>query len=189
MAGVDPTVPLNLDIDLLFENLRNSHDLKIAGQCPGVFVAGGCGHSLRTVNSQKTFGWEDDCIAETRWRLQGNYCRGCVPQDGCPHHRQAVCRAAHIVQALNSMDENATLLSIDGVGAYDSISRRAMFRGLADMMSNAFTLQCRPAQGDGGGSGRIERGRAVLHILGRHLCRVLQTGSGRSTCHWKSNSE
>ena len=32
------------------------------------------------------------------------------------------------------MDENATLLSIDGVGAYDSISRRAMFRGLADMV-------------------------------------------------------
>ena len=27
----------------------------------------------------------------------------------------------------------ATLLSVDGTGAYDSISRRAMFRGLADM--------------------------------------------------------
>ena len=33
---------------------------------------------------------------------------------------------AHIEQALTSMDENTTLLSIDGVGAYDSISRRAM---------------------------------------------------------------
>ena len=39
-----------------------------------------------------------------------------------------------MVQVLTSMDENATLLSIDGVGAYDSISRRAMFRGLADMV-------------------------------------------------------
>ena len=41
---------------------------------------------------------------------------------------------ARIVQALTRMDENATLLSIDGVGAHDSISRRAMFRGLADMV-------------------------------------------------------
>ena len=41
---------------------------------------------------------------------------------------------AHIVQALTSFDERATLLSVDGVGAYDSISRRAMFQGLADMV-------------------------------------------------------
>ena len=37
---------------------------------------------------------------------------------------------AHVVQA----DPSATILSIDGVGAYDSISRRAMFRGLVDMV-------------------------------------------------------
>ena len=31
------------------------------------------------------------------------------------------------------MDSNATILSIDGVGAYDLISRRAMFQGVADL--------------------------------------------------------
>ena len=41
---------------------------------------------------------------------------------------------AHVVQALTSLDPSATILSIDGVGAYDSISRRAMFRGLMDMV-------------------------------------------------------
>ena len=40
---------------------------------------------------------------------------------------------AHVVQALTSLDPRATILSIDSVGAYDTISRRAMMRGLADM--------------------------------------------------------
>ena len=34
---------------------------------------------------------------------------------------------------MTSLDERATLLSLDGVGAYDTIARRAMFRGLADL--------------------------------------------------------
>ena len=53
---------------------------------------------------------------------------------------------AHIVQALTRMDENATLLSIDGVGAHDSISRRAMFRCFAGMSDGEkvipFVTQC-----------------------------------------------
>ena len=40
---------------------------------------------------------------------------------------------AHVVQALTSMDPSSTILSIDGVGVYDSVSRRSMFRGLLDM--------------------------------------------------------
>ena len=69
---------------------------------------------------------------------------------GCPHncttvHRRSRCgdpsiqhalsiRAgtecvAHVVQSLTSIDSNATVLSINGVGAYDFISRRAMFQG------------------------------------------------------------
>ena len=39
-----------------------------------------------------------------------------------------------MVQALTSMDDRATILSVDGVGAYDSISRNAMFQGVADMV-------------------------------------------------------
>ena len=58
---------------------------------------------------------------------------------GATHHFQHVlhpCRpecVAHVVQALTSLDPSATILSIDVVGAYDSISRRAMFRGVMDM--------------------------------------------------------
>ena len=40
---------------------------------------------------------------------------------------------AHVAQSLTSMDSNATILSSDGVGAYDFISRRAMFQGVADL--------------------------------------------------------
>ena len=37
-------------------------------------------------------------------------------------------------QALTGMDDEATILSVDGVGACDTISRNAMFQGLADMV-------------------------------------------------------
>ena len=40
----------------------------------------------------------------------------------------------HIVQAMTSEDREATILSIDGIGAYDLVSRNAMFRGVADMV-------------------------------------------------------
>ena len=39
-----------------------------------------------------------------------------------------------MVQALTGMDDEATILSVDAVGAYDTISRNAMFQGLADMV-------------------------------------------------------
>ena len=38
---------------------------------------------------------------------------------------------AHILQSLTDQDERATIVSIDGVGAYDLISRNAMLEGLA----------------------------------------------------------
>ena len=40
---------------------------------------------------------------------------------------------AHVVQALTELDPRTTILSIDGVGAFDNISRAAIFRGVADM--------------------------------------------------------
>ena len=40
----------------------------------------------------------------------------------------------HIVQAMTSEDREATILSIDGIGACDLVSRNAMFRGVADMV-------------------------------------------------------
>ena len=39
----------------------------------------------------------------------------------------------HALQALTSLDEDATVVSIDGVGAFDLISRNAMVSGLMAM--------------------------------------------------------
>ena len=39
-----------------------------------------------------------------------------------------------MVQAMTSEDREATILSTDGIGAYDLVSRNAMFRGVADMV-------------------------------------------------------
>ena len=40
----------------------------------------------------------------------------------------------HIVQALTSENLESTILSVDGIGAYDLISRNAMFQGVRDMV-------------------------------------------------------
>ena len=40
---------------------------------------------------------------------------------------------AHIVQSLSELDPRSTILSIDGVGAFDNISWATNFRGVADM--------------------------------------------------------
>ena len=40
---------------------------------------------------------------------------------------------AHILQTLTDVDERATIVSIDGIGAYDLISRNAMLQGLLMM--------------------------------------------------------
>ena len=40
---------------------------------------------------------------------------------------------AHVVQVLTSFHLRTTMFSIDGVGAYDTISRRAMMQGFVDM--------------------------------------------------------
>ena len=40
---------------------------------------------------------------------------------------------AHIIQSLTDQDERATIVSIDGVGAYDLISRNAMLEGMSSV--------------------------------------------------------
>ena len=40
---------------------------------------------------------------------------------------------AHVLQVLTESDPQATIVSIDGVGAYDSISRKAMLENLIAM--------------------------------------------------------
>ena len=40
---------------------------------------------------------------------------------------------AHIIQSLTELDPSTTVISVDGVGAFDSVSRSAMLSGLLDM--------------------------------------------------------
>ena len=40
---------------------------------------------------------------------------------------------AHALQVLTDQDPQSTVLSVDGIGAYDTISRNAMLRGLRHM--------------------------------------------------------
>ena len=40
---------------------------------------------------------------------------------------------AHILQVLTDLDPNATVVSVDGIGAYDLISRNSMLRGVRHM--------------------------------------------------------
>ena len=39
----------------------------------------------------------------------------------------------HVLQALTDNDETATILSVDGIGVFDLISRKSMMRGLLEV--------------------------------------------------------
>ena len=47
---------------------------------------------------------------------------------------------AHVLQVLTEMDPQTTIVSIDGVGAYDSISRKAMLEALMEMVGGSQAL-------------------------------------------------
>ena len=53
---------------------------------------------------------------------------------------------SHVLQTLSEMDENTTLLSVDGVGAFDLISGKAMMEGLLDIPNLDKLI---PPQGEG----------------------------------------
>ena len=40
---------------------------------------------------------------------------------------------AHALQSMTELDDSATILSVDGVGAFDLVSRNAMMQGLFHM--------------------------------------------------------
>ena len=42
---------------------------------------------------------------------------------------------SHVLQTLTDLDPTATILSLDGVGAFDLVSRNAMLKGLLAMES------------------------------------------------------
>ena len=43
---------------------------------------------------------------------------------------RAGCECAHVLQHLTDGDDQATILSVDGIGAFDLVSRNAMLQGL-----------------------------------------------------------
>ena len=49
---------------------------------------------------------------------------------------------AHVVQALTDHNAETTVLSIDGVGAFDLISRRAMMEALHRMATSSSLSSC-----------------------------------------------
>ena len=56
----------------------------------------------------------------------------------CALSTRAGCECiSHVLQALSELDTDATVTSIDGISAYDTISRRAMLQGLERMPGGA----------------------------------------------------
>ena len=54
---------------------------------------------------------------------------------------RAVCECiAHALQALTEANPEATILSVDGIGAFDLVSRGAMLQGLCDVSPSAVTF-------------------------------------------------
>ena len=68
---------------------------------------------------------------------------------------------SHILQALVQSDGNA-IVSIDGIGAFDLVSRNAMLRGLKEM-----------------DTGDLLRAAFVAHLKGRRAWRSAGRTSGR----------
>ena len=108
---------------------------------------------------------------------------------------------AHVAQTLTDMDANATLLSVDGIGAFDLVSRGAMMRGLMDVEGSVLPfirqfgtpstfwwdddelLTHDITQGEGG-----EQGDALMPLLFPSVCTGLcapsETGSFRQNACW-----
>ena len=86
----------------------------------------------------------------------------------CALSTRAGCECvSHVLQGLTDLDDRATVMSIDGIGAYDSISRRAMLEGLRSVSNGvAVPFVHDISQGEGG-----EQGDALmpaLFSLGQH---------------------
>ena len=97
----------------------------------------------------------DHCVGEARRRHQRHCCGRDFPKSRRPHNctpvrcesgsghsppqcalkTKAGCETvAHILQVLTELDEDATVISVDGIGAFDLNSRNSMMRGLRHMV-------------------------------------------------------
>ena len=82
---------------------------------------------------------------------------------------------AHSLQVLTDADPNATVVSVDGIGAYDLISRSAMMKGVRHLIEGEQILPC--GRDDGGDVHIIPQGEGgeqgvglmpLLFCLGQH---------------------
>ena len=54
-------------------------------------------------------------------------------------------RIAHVIQGLTDLDPTATVLSIDGIGTFNVVSRQAMLQGLQTVVRGGFNSTTRAA--------------------------------------------
>ena len=69
-------------------------------------------------------------VARTIEQMQRAFEIATVPHQYALSTRAGSECIAHVLQTLTDTTPNATVLSIDGIGAFDLVSREAMFRGL-----------------------------------------------------------
>ena len=80
---------------------------------------------------------------------------------------------AHALQALCEQDPNATILSVDGIGAFDLVSHGAMLQGLHNVSPASVPFV---RQDDGGVTHNIESGRR-RRTRGPHDAVVVLSGA------------
>ena len=96
---------------------------------------------------------EDDGTQEGWWRRAGDCCKGGDSESDCqavevttaPFQYALSTRAGcecmvHVLQTLTELNPEAIVTSIDGISAYDSISRKAMVEGLARVPGGSAVL-------------------------------------------------
>ena len=74
---------------------------------------------------------------------------------------------SHALQSLSELDPNATIMSIDGIGAFDLVSRGAMLQGLANLCPSALPFARQLWQS------------ITLHLGGRCRCGAHHCTRGR----------
>ena len=185
LLDMNPTVPVDLDVDLLLKNLRTSRrgaaagpsgmtteHLKIIldsiecyalfGEVATLFARGQIPREIlegvkvgRMTALQKPDGGVRGIVvgdvvrrlvARTMAQQFGPQAEGAThPFQYALSTRAGTECVAHVVQALTSLDKGATILSIDGIGAYDTMSRKALMQGVADMVDGDKIAPFRPA--------------------------------------------
>ena len=134
--------PSGMASDHLFPLLESERDSVMFAEYT-VVGSGGCSPSGL---ENPGFG-QVNCVEEARWWSPGNRGRSLVGRTMAKQVTKEVEAATspfqyalstrpgcecvtHVLQTLTELDEDATIVSVDGIGAYDVISRKAMLDGL-----------------------------------------------------------